>query len=97
MCENGEWTEQLKCSPINATCNTVPKVKDGKVICDDSDKDPGTDNYLGGTKCKVTCDFGNEPTGEIRCIENPESKNEGLWSEASCGEYLILAFITLCL
>jgi len=86
-CEYGEWTNRLTCSPINATCKSanVPEVNNGNVECNTADKDEGTDNFLGGSQCKMTCDIGYLPVGTIQCINDPASEGkEGIWTVATC-------------
>ena len=66
----------------------MPVVANGKVVCNEDDKDEGTDNFLGGSLCTLTCDLGYLSTGTVQCINQGE---EGVWTTPTCGKNIFAA------
>ena len=95
ICEYGSWTNELTCSPRNATCTSsdIPKIANGELDCTGNDMDG--EHFLGGSLCKLTCKTGYLSNGVVQCINAPASQgSEGKWSNHTCG-MLFFSFIVV--
>jgi len=88
-CENGAWSTELGCTPRDKTCTeaAIPTITNGNVDCDGNDRDATTNDFLGGSTCKVTCDQGHLKDGTVQCVkQEANAGGSGKWTIATCLE-----------